>query len=72
MESYEEISARLHTLADFVRWGASAFNRAQHDDTGAVQFQAGDAPGRDTQIGERKYRQYCGLLNHRPRCDTWH
>ncbi len=29
MESYEEISARLHTLADFVRWGASAFNRAQ-------------------------------------------
>ncbi len=29
MESYEEISTRLHTLADFVRWGASAFNRAQ-------------------------------------------
>ena len=29
MESYEEISGQLHTLADFVRWGASTFNRAQ-------------------------------------------
>lgn len=29
MEQFEEISSKLHTLADFVRWGASAFNRAQ-------------------------------------------
>ncbi|MGB9428492.1 MAG: 50S ribosomal protein L3 N(5)-glutamine methyltransferase [Gammaproteobacteria bacterium] len=29
MEKLENISAKLHTLADFVRWGASEFNRAQ-------------------------------------------
>ena len=29
MEPFEEISTRLNTLADFVRWGASAFNHAQ-------------------------------------------
>ncbi|MGH8282285.1 MAG: 50S ribosomal protein L3 N(5)-glutamine methyltransferase [Gammaproteobacteria bacterium] len=28
MEKFEDISIRLHMLADFVRWGASAFNRA--------------------------------------------
>ena len=28
MESYQEISPQLHTLADFVRWGASLFNRS--------------------------------------------
>ena len=28
MEKFEEISGDLHTLADFVRWGASAFGRA--------------------------------------------
>jgi ribosomal protein L3 glutamine methyltransferase len=29
MERFEEISARLDTPKDFVRWGASAFNRAK-------------------------------------------
>ncbi len=29
MEAFEEISPKLHTPADFVRWGASAFNRAK-------------------------------------------
>lgn len=29
MEQFEEIGTQLNTLADFVRWGASAFNRAQ-------------------------------------------
>ena len=28
MEKFEEIGGDLQTLADFVRWGASAFNRA--------------------------------------------
>src|SRR5690348_6830349 len=28
MESFEDIAARLETPKDFVRWGASAFNRA--------------------------------------------
>lgn len=40
MEAFEEISPKLHTLADFVRWGASAFNRAKlhfgHGTTNAV------------------------------------
>jgi len=40
MESYQEISAQLHTLADFVRWGASIFNKAElefaHGTTNAV------------------------------------
>ncbi|MFI4967740.1 MAG: 50S ribosomal protein L3 N(5)-glutamine methyltransferase [Gammaproteobacteria bacterium] len=29
MEKFEELGARLETAKDFVRWGASAFNRAQ-------------------------------------------
>lgn len=29
MEQFEEIHTRLHTLADFVRWGASTFNQAK-------------------------------------------
>jgi ribosomal protein L3 glutamine methyltransferase len=29
MESYEDISQQLHTLADYVRWGASLFSRAR-------------------------------------------
>lgn len=29
MEPFEDISNELHTLADFVRWGASTFNHAQ-------------------------------------------
>ncbi|MGH8278279.1 MAG: 50S ribosomal protein L3 N(5)-glutamine methyltransferase [Gammaproteobacteria bacterium] len=29
MDSFEEISSDLHSLADFVRWGASEFARAQ-------------------------------------------
>ncbi|HEY1772363.1 MAG TPA: 50S ribosomal protein L3 N(5)-glutamine methyltransferase [Gammaproteobacteria bacterium] len=29
MEKFEELGARLKTAKDFVRWGASAFNRAQ-------------------------------------------
>lgn len=29
MEQFEDISGKLHTLADFIRWGASAFARAQ-------------------------------------------
>ncbi|MGH8363587.1 MAG: 50S ribosomal protein L3 N(5)-glutamine methyltransferase, partial [Gammaproteobacteria bacterium] len=40
MEQFEEISGKLHTLADLVRWGASAFNRAQlhfgHGNSNAV------------------------------------
>ncbi|MGA9854773.1 MAG: 50S ribosomal protein L3 N(5)-glutamine methyltransferase [Gammaproteobacteria bacterium] len=28
MESYQEVSPQLHTLADFVRWGASLFSRS--------------------------------------------
>lgn len=40
MEQFEEISSQLHTLADFVRWGASAFNQAQlhfgHGNSNAV------------------------------------
>lgn len=29
MERFEDLSGKLHTLADFVRWGASEFKRAQ-------------------------------------------
>lgn len=40
MEQFEDISGKLHTLADFVRWGASAFSRAQlhfgHGNSNAV------------------------------------
>ena len=28
LEKFDDISARLETSKDFVRWGASAFNRA--------------------------------------------
>ena len=40
MEKFEEINATFHTLADFVRWGTSIFNRAKlefnHGTTNAV------------------------------------
>ena len=29
MESFDDIATRLDTAKDFVRWGASAFNRAR-------------------------------------------